>query len=271
MSRDYKVNQGDCILSIAKNEGFFWKTIWEFGENSALKEKREDPNLLFPGDVVIIPDKTPKSESAATDQRHRYLKKGTPGKFRLFIEKGGAAVKNVDYLMNVDGKLIQGKTDSRGFIEIWIEPDAQSAHLEIDGLTYDLEFGSMDPLDEIVGVQARLQNLGFYNGPLDGNMGQDLRNAIAEFQSFANIEATGELNEETQQKLHERHDKDHDQAEPEDSASTAPDEPADDSPAVDAAGSEVGEEESEGDADTDTGTEVNVEIPADLSDSFQKG
>lgn len=273
MPRKYEAKQGDCILSIATREGFFWKTIWDYGENRALKQKRGDPNLLLPGDVVTIPDKTPKEESAATEQTLRFVRKGIPAKFRLFVEKGDMAVKDADYILTVDGKTMQGRTDGRGFIEVPISPEARSARLEVDGLTYELEFGAMDPLDETVGVQARLQNLGFYDGPLDGTMRPNVRSAIAEFQAFSGLEATGELDQDTLQKLHQRHEKDHEQAESVQDTSAPPaEEPPGEEHGSETDDSVVEEEETDAVADSGTGgTEEKIEVPDNASDASRGG
>lgn len=80
---NYVVKQGECIDSIAFENGFFWETIWNHAENSALKQKRKDPNILLAGDEVFIPDKEEKKESCATEQRHRFRRKGVPAMIRI--------------------------------------------------------------------------------------------------------------------------------------------------------------------------------------------
>ncbi len=80
---DYKVKDGDCISSIAFSHGFFWETLWNHGKNSDLKSKRKDPNILKEGDVVHIPELSPKEESCATEKRHKFKLKGVPAKLKL--------------------------------------------------------------------------------------------------------------------------------------------------------------------------------------------
>jgi hypothetical protein len=63
MAIDRRVHQGDCLNSIADETGFFWETLWNHASNDSLKQQRRDPNVLEPGDVVHVPDKTPKQES----------------------------------------------------------------------------------------------------------------------------------------------------------------------------------------------------------------
>jgi hypothetical protein len=52
----YEVKQGDRLPTIARKKGFArWQTVWEFAKNEGLRNTREDPNVLQPGDMVVIP------------------------------------------------------------------------------------------------------------------------------------------------------------------------------------------------------------------------
>lgn len=66
---EYAVKQGDCMESIAQKFGLFWEKIWNHPKNVKLNEQRKDPNVLYPGDVVFVPEKEDKEESGATEQR----------------------------------------------------------------------------------------------------------------------------------------------------------------------------------------------------------
>ena len=58
MAEDYTVQSSDCMSSIAYENGFFWKTLWNLPDNTALKAQRKNPNVLMTGDIVHIPPKT---------------------------------------------------------------------------------------------------------------------------------------------------------------------------------------------------------------------
>ena len=51
------VEPGDCMASIGEQYGFHWETLWDLAENADLKKNRKNPNVLFEGDEVTIPDK----------------------------------------------------------------------------------------------------------------------------------------------------------------------------------------------------------------------
>ncbi len=208
---DYEVQPGDCISSIAEQYGFYWRTLWE--ANAQLKSLRKNPNVLFPGDIVKIPDQVEKNLSRAADQPHTFVKKGSPAKFRLIVERHNVPLANRRYILEIDGKVFEGRTDGKGLLEVGINPAASTGHLRLpdDQLECALALGHLDPLAEVKGVQQRLQNLGFLEGEPDGEMNDDTRDALMYFQSSVNLPPTGDLDDATRDKLLQMQDEVHPQ------------------------------------------------------------
>lgn len=201
------VDQGDSISSIAKDNGHFWKTIWEHGQNSGLRSKRKDPNVLFPGDEVFVPDIELKEENRGVNQRHKFKLKGEECKFKMKLLMMGEPRANESYILNLDGKLIKGTTDGDGMIEQVVPADAQSGKLILgDGKEeYEIRIGHLNPIDEISGVQQRLNNLGFSAGAEDGELSDDLAAALTAFQNRYHLPANGQLDSATKSKLEQLH------------------------------------------------------------------
>lgn len=109
MSTDHTVRQGECINSLAERYGFFPDTLWDAAENKDLRDLREDPNILQPGDVVYIPDLTPREESGGTDDLHRFRRRGVPALFRAVFyrppspEEDSSDEDSADGADNADG------------------------------------------------------------------------------------------------------------------------------------------------------------------------
>jgi len=202
---EYIVKQGDCISSIAFERGFFPETIWNDPKNESLKQERKNLNALLPGDVVFIREKEEKKETVAYQKRHRFKRKGVPEKLVIRFMKDDKPRAAEKYELDIDGKKTEGETDDDGYIKAVISPDANLAIITFmkTGEEYSLQLGHLDPVTVISGVQGRLDNLGFYSGPVDGNLNEALTKAIKEFQEkyLSKEQATGELNELTQEKL----------------------------------------------------------------------
>lgn len=193
---DYEVMQGDCISSIAADYGFIPESIWNHANNLALKQKRKDPNVLLPGDIVFIPDKQIKEILCSTDQKHAFKLRAAPTKLRLRLLWGDKPRANERFLLTVRGRQSEGVTDSDGWLEQVISPNAKSGNLllpETDE-NYDLQLGHLDPIDEPSGALSRLRNLGF---TADG----ELKGAISAFQKANNLKVTGDLNQTTKDAL----------------------------------------------------------------------
>jgi hypothetical protein len=204
--RAYTVKAGDCIANIAFRYGMFPGTLWDDSKNRELREKRRDPNVLLPGDVVYLRAKELKEVSGGAEERHRFRRKGVPEMLRLqFSHADGTPRAGEPYVLNIDGSLISSTTDGDGYVIQPIPPKAREAVLllgaEQDEFVFDL--GDLDPVEEISGVQGRLENLGFYDGPIDGLLTADTTQAIAAFQASKGIAATGEADQRTQDALRE--------------------------------------------------------------------
>ena len=205
----YTVQQGDCISSIAQRHGLFWQTIWNDANNADLRAKRKSPNVLWPGDVLFLPDKEEGMHSGPTEKRHKFKKKGVPAKLRLKLEFNDKPRANEKYVLDIDGKRYTGTTDAEGRLARSIPPDARKGKLYLgtapDQDVYDLDLGQMDPVDEVSGVQARLNNMGFDCGPVDGKMGPNTESALRGFQEKHKLPVTGRADAATRAKLVEIH------------------------------------------------------------------
>lgn len=198
MARAHTVRQGECISSIAAKYGHLPETVWEAPENRDLKELRGDPNILAPGDVVMIPDKRMKEEPGATEKRHRFRRKGVPARLRVQLMLDGEPRANEPYVVNIDGALADGTTDGDGFVDIPLPPDARHGELSIGSEkerdVIPLEFGAVDPADTDGGVAQRLHDLGL---PVD----RGVESAVSAFQQQHDLEVTGQVDDATRAKL----------------------------------------------------------------------
>jgi len=201
---NHNVAQGDCFLSIAETNGFFWETLWNHPNNAELKKKREDPAVLYPGDVVFVPDKQLKEVSEPTNQVHKFRLKNAPAKFHIrLLDDDDAPRANLNYVLEIDGQEYTGKTDGSGAISVSINPAAKKGTLVLtdEDEEYDLFLGQLDPIDKNTGVQARLKGLGYYNGETSQAMNPETEQAVKDFQEANNLEPTGQIDDALRSKL----------------------------------------------------------------------
>jgi hypothetical protein len=207
MASYHIVQQGEHLSSISKKYGFSnYRTVWEHPENKSVKDKRKNPNVLFPGDRLYIPDKEEKKEVLATGKRHRFEVNRPSIMLRLFVRNlDSQPIADTECQLEVDGQLYTLTTDGRGRIEQSIPITAQTGKLTIRDLVVPLKIGHLDPLDEVSGWIARLNNLGYKAGNASDSDDPQLRFAIEEFQCDYGLEADGICGPKTQAKLKEIH------------------------------------------------------------------
>jgi len=244
MPDKHRIRQGDCLFNIASDRGFLWQTIWNHPENVALRSLRRDPNILKPGDLLYIPDRTVKQEPRSTDRKHVFVDQGARAVLRLRIvdyeyqtqpeppappspaeparhvteedpelqpvQVNELPRANTQYALNIDGNLIFGTTDGEGALSQPIPMNARAGTLTMDPGTLQetvipLKLGYLNPLSEISGLKHRLSNLGFGCGDDSDEITPDFQGSLREFQRRYSLPVTGEPDDATQSKLQQLH------------------------------------------------------------------
>jgi N-acetylmuramoyl-L-alanine amidase len=203
---EYVVKQGDCLSSIAHAFGFTWQKLWNDPANADLRSLRKDPNVLYPGDVVNIPDRTEPSFSLTPNKWNRFVVSRKMATLQVRVRINGTPISDRSYALMVDGASQVGATDGTGLVTAAVPPDAKEAVLSFkNGPTYRLHLGALDPVDTTTGVQARLAQLGFYAGAVDGLSGTYTEAALRFFQASVGLPTTGFLDDATREALREAH------------------------------------------------------------------
>jgi hypothetical protein len=191
--KKYTVKQGDCISSIAYTHGLFPSTLWNHPDNAELMKNRQESRILYPGDVVVIPEFQEKEEDCSTEQKHRFRRKGVPDKLRIrFVDEMDKPRKNVSYVIDIKtysgaGHILRrSQTDGDGYLTEVIPPDAFEGEILLgEGEEKELigvMLGCLDPVKKVTGIQARLNNLGYFCGDQDGVLGEMTLDALRRFQ-----------------------------------------------------------------------------------------
>lgn len=163
MATQHTVQQGEHLLLIAEQYGFAdYRSIWESPGNAELRLLRKNPNVLLPGDILTIPDKSTRTAICRTGAFHVFVMKRRKAKLRLRIldffrePMAGAACS-----LMVAGVTTELTADGDGMIEQEIPVSARRATLVANEMVFEILIGHLDPEDQPTGLQERLNNLGY--------------------------------------------------------------------------------------------------------------
>jgi Putative peptidoglycan binding domain len=213
MSTTHVVRRGECLSIIARRYGFGdYKVIYDHPDNASFKQKRPNPNVIFPGDTVVIPDKQTKQHAVPSGKKTRFKTKVPKKVLRLRLVDGqGAAIANEPYTFELSGLARRdGTTTGDGDLEQKIPTGYARAELCILGRTLTLELGNLNPMKDapdrgVSGAQGRLQNLGYPVGALDGVLGRRTHTAVALFQAAEQLDVNADLDARTIAALEQKH------------------------------------------------------------------
>lgn len=203
MPATHIVKNGEHLGSIARDFGFEnFSVLWEHPDNATLKQLRKDPMLLAPGDEVFIPDRVQLIFKRATAASHDF--KVTIDTLTLTLKLvafDGKPLANSKVKVRVEAPETGGAssqdeqeltTDGDGNLTVDVASHVDSGSIEIDGVTFPLSIGGLDPIETESGVAQRLSNLGYLvldDDDLDPAL---LRLAIQDFQADNGLPTSGE-------------------------------------------------------------------------------
>jgi hypothetical protein len=206
---NYTVQQGDHLSGIAEQFGFQnIDTIWNHPNNAALKQLRKNPHILFPGDVLFIPDKTDKNAPAPTTKLNKFQIDLTKLKLNLkLLDLNGDPVANKPVTISLEKETVPPPTtDGSGKTSSTIKKSAKNGQLILGDLEFSLLVGSLDPIDKQSGQIARLNNLGYEAGDTATVDADAFESAVEEFQCDNGVKpVTGDCDASTQALLQKVH------------------------------------------------------------------
>jgi hypothetical protein len=200
-TRTYVVGPGDHVPGIANRFGIEdFNSVWNDRSNAAIRARRKSPALLAPGDELVIPERTRTAASRPTGAMHRFVAKIAPLKLRVkLLDFLGRPITTA--LVSLSGLSDAITTNGDGAFEADIAPSDVDRDLSVDAMSFPVQIGFLDPIDEEQGWKARLLNLGYPLDPSDEADDDDVRLALEEFQADNGLPVTGRFDDVTRTTL----------------------------------------------------------------------
>jgi hypothetical protein len=212
MARTHEVQQGDSLFTIAAAYRIAdWQKIWNHAGNAGLRRQRKDPQILYPGDAVVLPEPPPD------------LVAKIDGRLELTVHRCGVQpielhllclddtpMADTEYTLSYASADRYGTTDGDGRLVAEIPIDVTQIELTAGDLQWELRLGALNPLEDadddgLSGAQGRLKNLGLFDGEIDGKPSPELERALRRFQLQHEIPRSGVLDDETRDALIRTH------------------------------------------------------------------
>ncbi|OUS23956.1 hypothetical protein A9Q99_25715 [Gammaproteobacteria bacterium 45_16_T64] len=175
MSITHTVQSGECLSSIAIDYGYNdWEKIYNHEDNSHFRSLRPNPNIIFSGDEIIIPDIVTKTEPVEPDIVNTFVAVGTKPYLNLRLAEHieGRPLSDCAYQLSYEhnGKeeVKEGILDNEGKLSLKIPGQVKDANITVTTndtthtqYSWKLFIGHPDPIDTKAGVAKHLINMGY--------------------------------------------------------------------------------------------------------------
>jgi len=213
---DHEVEEGESVSQLSERFGIPTQTIWSDPANQELSSHTRTSYVLNPGDKLHIPERGVRYMDVSVDKRYRIKCRGAMEILRVrYLNLDKTPRSGAPYLLRlVEGGGLApldrtGNSTGDGVIEEFVPASLSRAELLVgpadDRQCHIVQVGYLDPVTTIPGVQARLDNLGYYCTDDDGTLGPATRMALEAFQIDNDLDITGVPDSATQDALRKVH------------------------------------------------------------------
>jgi hypothetical protein len=212
--RPYVVRQGDYLVKLAFVHGFDAEEVWNDAKNDEIRGRREDHNILAPGDIVYLPVKERKGLPIVKGATNKYTATVPRVEVALVFQdsEGNPMTKEPCEILGLGsfGQTLR-ETDGDGqlLLKVPVSTRELTIHFPRKNVTHRVLVGDMDPVDGKSGIQKRLQNIGFWHGgPADDGDGDGdvfMQGALRSFQANSGVDSSGVLDDATRQAILDTH------------------------------------------------------------------
>jgi len=153
----HKVKRGESFPSIADQYQMAdWMRIYFDSSNLDIRRKRPNPNVLYAGDQIVIPEKEEKLEEGKTEIKHQFKRKKAKVMLRIKIRHHDERnLAGCPYKLEIGAQIFEGVLGDNGLIEYPISPSIKEGVLSfwLDSekkgpcITWLLKIGFIDPVE----------------------------------------------------------------------------------------------------------------------------
>jgi hypothetical protein len=205
---NYTAKEGETLADIALRECGIVNLdpIVKDDKNKGLFATRPDL-ILHADDTLVLPERESgsKTEKLEPDVINEFETDRPDANFVLtLLDRARKPRAGLSYkLLLDDGREIAGQTTGDGKIEAGIPYGETTLTLVVGKASRTLLISGLKSGFSVEGIQARLNNLGYEAGLVDGNAGDATAAAIRRFEKDNQLKETGEVNEALWNKLRE--------------------------------------------------------------------
>lgn len=163
--RPHVVRQGEYLTKLAHTLCFDASAVWNDPQNAALRARRKNPEILCPGDVLMVPEPAPRKPLSLAVGSHNAFKAKVPTvRVAVVVKEGGEPLADEPCMIDGLGPRVPAKSDGEGRVEIEVPLHVREVRLIFykRALVVPVGVGELDPVEEPSGVRQRLEHLGYY-------------------------------------------------------------------------------------------------------------
>jgi hypothetical protein len=188
---------------IALAHGCDADAVWNHSLNAHLRQERASMDMLYPGDVLYLPEPTRQWLPVVAGTTSRFVATVPRTTVTLTLSQAGAPIANASCVVRELPSLGPLTTSDKGLVtfEIPLTTHLVTLDFESTGLSVVCRIGHLDPIDTPSGVRQRLRNLGY---PVDNGSGNsaELQASLCMFQmGQPGLAADGSASDQTCKRL----------------------------------------------------------------------